>query len=131
MSAEAMGKTAVSRPRLWFGMFGGILAWTAHLMGAYLIGEFGCVGDKPHAMFAGLPVVTWLALGLTVLTFGAACAATWVAYRSGQKLDTDPANPDPELPKPSLANAGLYLSGVSAFIILIESIPILYYFRDC
>ncbi len=131
MSATEIARNGVGQNRLWFGLLGGPLAWTAHLMFAYVISEFGCLTAGGKATFAGLTVVTWLVLALTALTLALAAGAARVAYRSGQALPGTEADTDAQPPKRSLADAGLYLSGTSAFVILVESLPILYYLRDC
>jgi hypothetical protein len=121
----------VGRGRLWFGLLGGPVAWTAHLMFAYVIGEFGCLSPAGKATFAGLTVVTWLVLALTAVTFLLAVGAAWVAHRCGRHFPGADADTGAQSPKRYLADAGLYLSGTSAFIILVESLPVLYYLRDC
>jgi hypothetical protein len=131
VSTTEIAGDGVGPGRLWFGLLGGPVAWTAHLMLAYTIGEFGCLSPGGKAMLAGLTVVTWLVLALTALTLALAVGAAWVAYRIGQRLSGAAEDTSAQPPKRYLADAGLYLSGTSAFIILVESLPLLYYLRDC
>jgi hypothetical protein len=57
---------------LWYSLTGGLAAWTAHLLGSYLLADLGCVADTD---------ALWL--GRHVLTVGAVVAvtATLVAAR--------------------------------------------------
>jgi hypothetical protein len=131
MNTTAANGAGVGRGRLWFGLLGGPVAWTAHLMLAYAIAEFGCVGSAPHSTLLGLTAVTWGVLAVSAATLAAAVAATLVAHRSRERAP-EPADPNADGPPAGyLAGAGLYLSGFSAFVILVQSVPILYYLRDC
>jgi hypothetical protein len=129
------GDGAVSRRALWFGLLGGALAWTAHLMFAYAIAEFGCVGGWGHGGYLDISLVAWLEVLLTVVTAAVAAAATFVAYRcylssatapldsaaSGSARDTDRYT----------AYVGLLSGSLFFFVILFESIPIFFYLRHC
>jgi hypothetical protein len=118
----------VSRGALWFGLFGGALAWTAHLMFAYAAAEFGCVGRLGERGYLGVSAVAWLVLALTAAATLASAAATAVAYRSPRRLQSGQAGQDAER---YTAWAGLLTSGLFTFIILFESIPIFYYLHAC
>jgi hypothetical protein len=121
----------VGRGRLWFGLLGGPVAWTAHLMLAYAIAEFGCVSPFGHRELLGLTAVTWGLLGVSAVTLAVAVAATRVARRARESAP-EPGGPHADGPPTGyLAASGLYLSGFSAFVILVQSVPILYYLRDC
>jgi hypothetical protein len=122
----------VNRGALWFGLLGGAFAWLAHLIFAYLVAEFGCVGRWDEQSYLGVSVVAWLVIALTAATTLAACAATAVAYRSHRLLrssaDHHSANPAAER---DTAWYGVLTSGLFVFVILFESIPILYYLKSC
>lgn len=66
---------------LWFGVLGGALAWTVHLLAAWSIGELVCAAGS--AEVAGVPLR--YVIGLTVLIPAAAAVAalavTWLAWR--------------------------------------------------
>ena len=131
MSTEAK-EVKVSRGALWFGLFGGGIAWTAHLMFAYAAAEFGCVGRLGERAYLGISIVAWLELALTVATALASGAAMAVAYRSHCRLRTIAQEPDSaRAAERYTARAGLLTSGLFTFIILFESIPIFYYLRNC
>src|SRR5687768_10869842 len=122
----------VSRGALWFGLLGGAVAWTVHLMLAYAAAEFGCVGRLGERSYLGISLVAWLELALTVATTMAAGAATVVAYRSHRRLRSDDAEEDAAgAAERYTAWAGLLTSALFTFIILFESIPILYYLHSC
>ena len=118
------------RSKLWFGLFGGALAWTAHLMLAYLIAEFGCVGQLGERDYLGLSLVAWLELALTALTTLAAAAATTIAYVQHRRLQASQAT-NGDTTALTTAWLGLLTSGLFTFIIVFESIPILYYLQSC
>lgn len=121
----------VSRPTLWFGLLGGGVAWTAHLVVAYVVAEFGCVGGLGSRSFAGLSWVAWLEIAITALTTIVAAAATAVARRSQRIIATRAEDQLAAAFEAHTARAGVLTSGLFTIIILFESIPILFYLRDC
>lgn len=121
----------VSRGALWFGLLGGAISWTAHLILAYAVAEFGCVGQLGERGYLGVSTVAWLELSLTVVTTLVAGTATVVAYRSHRRLRSRDADDAAEAAERYTAWAGLLTSGMFTFIILFESIPILYYLHSC
>lgn len=125
-------RAGVSRGALWFGLFGGAGAWTAHLMLAYAAAEFGCVGRLGERVYLGITMVAWLVLALTVVTTLTSGAATVVAYRSHRRLRSEEAEEDAAgAAERYAARAGLMMSGTFTFVILFESIPVLYYLHSC
>ena len=58
----------VSRGALWFGLFGGAIAWTVHLMFAYAAAEFGCIGRLGERGYLGITLVphAGVAIGLVL-----------------------------------------------------------------
>jgi hypothetical protein len=132
--STAAQEVEVSRGRgaLWFGLLGGAIAWTAHLLLAYVAAEFGCVGRLGERGYLGITPVAWLEAGLTLATALVSGAATVVAYRSHRRLRCDAEQADPTVvAEQYTARAGVLTSGLFTFIILFESIPILYYLHDC
>jgi len=130
---SAGGRRAeVSRGALWFGLLGGAVAWTAHLMLAYATAEFGCVSRLEEYAIREISAVAWLLLLWTVVTTLVAAAATVVAYRCYDRLRSAAAAGDSvanvEL---SLARVGLLTSGLFTFVILFESLPIVFYLHHC
>lgn len=125
------GTGEVSRGALWFGLFGGALAWTIHLMFAYVAAEFGCVGGYGEAGYLGISVVAWLVLALTVATMTVSGAATLVAYRSHRRMRSAEDEREAEAAMRHAAWTGFLTSGLFTLIIFFESIPILYYLHRC
>lgn len=122
----------VSRMALWFGLFGGAMAWTIHLMLAYAAAEFGCVGRLAESSYLGISMVAWLELALTAAMTLTSAAATAVAYRSYRRLrSNEPEENHVVAAEQHTAWAGLLTSGLFTFIILFESIPILFYLQSC
>ncbi len=128
MSTAASEEPVGRRGQLWFGLLGGAVAWTAHLMLAYLIAEFGCLTAAGHRAYLGLTAVTWAVLGVSAATLLVALAATLVAERNRRRL---PPYEGDARPGAYVAYAGVILSGMFSFVILVESLPILFYLRDC
>lgn len=125
-------EVTVSRGALWFGLFGGALAWTVHLMLAYATAEFGCVGRLAEQSYLGITLVAWLEVALTLATALTSAAATVVAYRSHRRLSSDPARADAATTAECYtAWAGVLTSGMFTFTIFFQSIPILYYLNRC
>lgn len=120
----------VRRGALWFGLFGGAVAWTIHLMFAYAIAEFGCVGWSHDRLVLGLTRVAMLEILLTLVTAGAGALATFVAWKSLRQLPAE-ADASETRSERSTAWIGVLTSGTFTFVILFESIPILFYLRDC
>ena len=130
-SLDNRERTGVSRGWLCFGLLGGLVAWTAHLMFAYVIAEFGCLSPSMKETFLGLTAVAWSLLVLSVVTLVIAAYATLVARRVRRTPGVKTFGDEDEPAEDYVARAGMILSGLSTFIILIESIPILYYLHDC
>src|ERR671914_353747 len=103
----------VSRGALWFGLFGGAIAWTVHLMLAYAAAEFGCVGRLGERGYLGITQVAWLEAALTLATALVSGAATVVAYRSHRRLRSLAAQEDATVAaERSTAWAGVLTSGL-------------------
>lgn len=121
----------VGRPALWFGLLGGASAWTAHLLLAYAVAEFGCVSGLGELLYLGISIVAWLEIAVTVLTALTAAAAAILAHSRHRILRSQnlaEAGPGAE---EYIARAGFITSSIFTFIILFESIPIVYYLRTC
>ena len=122
----------VSRASLWFGLFGGAIAWTIHFLSAYVVAEFGCVGRLGERSFGNISLVAWLELALTAVGVLVAAAATAVAHRSQRRLQASATASDSSgEAERYTARAGLLTSGIFTFVILFESIPIFFYLRSC
>lgn len=132
MLATTATNGEVSRPSLWFGLFGGAMAWTIHFMSAYVVAEFGCVGGLGERSYWNISLVAWLELILTVTAVLVAAVSTAVAYRSQLRLPsgTDGAGTAQQAERYA-ARAGLLTSGIFTFVILFESIPIFFYLHRC
>lgn len=119
-----------SRFRLWFGLFGGAVAWTIHLLLGYGIAEFGCVSSFRHARFLGIAGVAWGILAMTALTLILAVGALLVAWRSKQSLLAEIRQQEEE-PEEFMTRAGWITSVVFIAIIVAQTLPVLYYLRSC
>lgn len=132
-SAAAPGATLngeASRFRLWFGVLGGAVAWTIHLLAAYAIAEFGCVSAFRDARFLGITGVAWAILALSVVTFVLAVGALLIARRSQRLLLAEIREKEDE-PEEFMARVGFITSVVFVAIIVAQTVPVLYYLRSC
>jgi hypothetical protein len=124
----------INRAALWFGLLGGGVAWTGHLLSAYLIGEFGCVSGLGERHIQGVTVVAWLVLAASLAALLLAGAATLIAYRTRERLAGEPQPDcagDESNPGLEMAHTGLVASTWFVLIIAVETIPIFYYLRHC
>ncbi len=132
---NALGSSAtVHRPTLWFGLLGGALAWTAHLMFAYAAAEFGCVSGWGRGRYLDVSFVAWLEVALTAVTATIAAASTFVAYRYHRRLATlqiASAEVSAHATQRYIAFVGLLAGSLFFVAILFESIPIFFYLRHC
>jgi hypothetical protein len=123
---------AVSRFRLWFGVFGGAVAWTIHMLLAYGIAEFGCVSSFRDARFLGITGVAWGILAMTALTLILAVGALLIARRS-ERCCWWPicAGKRRTNRRSSWPASDWITSVVFVAIIVAQTLPVLYYLRSC
>ena len=124
--------TGVSRRSLRFALLGGGVAWLAHLVLAYAIAEFGCIAGLGHVHWAGLSVVSWMLLVMTLLTLGLALAATAVAWRNRRRLLREWGHrSESHEAEDFTARLALVSNAVFVGVIVVQSVPIFYYLREC
>jgi hypothetical protein len=110
---------------VWFGLFGGAAAWSVHLLSASAIAEWGYYAGLSQVKWLGLNAIEWLILGVTVTTLAISAAATWVAYRAaGRVRRTDGGESHNTCL--FLTYAGIATSGTFMFIILAQSVPLIF-----
>lgn len=134
MTQQQAGRTtSINRTSLWFGLLGGGVAWLFHFLSAYLVAEFGCMTRLSQMMFLGLTAVAWLIIGLSILWTAVAAAATWVSWQSAQGTTALEMESDGNTSAtgPHIARVGFYTSALFTLIIIVESVPIFFYLRDC
>jgi hypothetical protein len=115
---------------LWFGLLGGAFAWLLHLVTAWALAEFGCVGGLGQTSWFGISAVAWWAIVLTVVTeliALAAFAVAWFVRPSSANCDEEAAFES----RRGAARAGILTSGLFALAIVFESIPLVYYVQGC
>ena len=138
MSTATLATERTSRLTLSFVLLGGAVAWTAHLLLAYAIAEFGCVaglGKPPGPM--GITIVSWMLLAMSAVMVALAAWALAISYRI--RREAAPAAPAaPEAPDADeratavyVGRFGLITNGLFLFIILIQSVPIFFYLGAC
>lgn len=137
------GSGDVSRLALWFALLGGAFAWLFHLLLVYAISEWGCVKWPDSFDFLGITVTSWLCILASVATAAPAFYATWVGMRVEKRLrqgvrdeaEDDADSPDDveKIRESDILNARIatIMSGLFAFVIVIESIPTFYFLQNC
>jgi hypothetical protein len=124
--------TPVSRLSLRFATLGGGIAWLAHLVLAYVVAEFGCVSGLGRVQWQGLSVVTWMLLGMTVLTLGLALAATLVAWRNRRRLlRAWGERSESHEAEDFTSRLAFITDALFVGIIVVQSVPILYFLPAC
>lgn len=120
-----------SRAALWFGLLGGAVAWLLHLLTAYAVAEFGCVGTLGQQAYRGISLVAWSVIAVSLLLGIVSATATVVALRlyvaHAANPDTDPVQAAERM----TAWVGGCSSGIFTLAIAFESIPLWYYFQGC
>jgi len=127
----AANKNPVGRWELRFAILGGGIAWTLHLLLAYVVAEFGCIAGLGQVSFLGLNVVSWLLFLVTIPTLGMGLAATYVSWRCHSKAEKALAAQADLAGENFVAYTGLISNLIFVFIIVVQTIPIFYFLREC
>lgn len=121
-----------SRGAVWFGAAGGGVAWTSHLMLAYLVSEFGCVAGLGELTFLNVTAVAWSILAVSAAALACAIAAAVVAgrvkSRLGARIDQDPGSAGAI---GDLTGTASVLNVLFTLIIAGQTLPILFYLGHC
>ena len=130
----AIAEMDLDRPRTWrrwFAFLGGGVAWTAHLLSIYAIGEFGCVSGIDRTLYRGVSAVAWMILISSVLTLALAGAAAFIGYQDVSR-DAKLEAPVPEDEGGQyLSKFGFILNTLFALIIIVETLPVFAYLDGC
>ena len=124
----------IARPRTWrrwFAFLGAGVAWTAHLLSIYAIGEFGCVSGLDRITYWSISAVAWMIMIVTVLCLLPSVAATLIAYRDKRRDAEREAAASEDEGGQYLSSFGFILSGLFTLIILVESLPVFAYLHGC
>jgi hypothetical protein len=130
MTTELSRDGTVARGALWFGLMGGAVAWLAHFLAAWLIAEFGCIMAAGRPPVAFISTTAVLLIVATVICLAAALAATVVGHRAGRSLREEGAGSDDRVSY-FMAKGGAISSGLFAFFIAVQSIPIFFFLDHC
>jgi hypothetical protein len=116
-----------------FNLAGGGGAWLLHLLLSYVAAEFGCLAGLGQVKVAGLTVVAWLLLTLTVVMLAVASAAVVVSWQLGRHRPGDDTTRLAEARQAQRFSGrlGLVANSVFMLIIAIQSVPIFYFWRGC
>lgn len=130
---EPDNRNGVTDRSLWIGLLGGGVAWLLHLLGSYGVAEFGCVSRFSAVKFAGFSGVAWLEAGVSLAAVALAVAASLVSHHCRRKLasaSTGQAG-DADDARTFMAQSAVVASWLFVFIILVQSLPFMFYLREC
>jgi hypothetical protein len=122
----------INRTALWYGALGGMLAWTLHILLAYLIAEFGCETGQDAHVYAGVMLPAWLLLGMSAIMIVLSAGSTASAYACLRRIRA--SNSDDTLRSESqhyLARAGVISGALFTLIIVVQTIPTFFYLSGC
>jgi hypothetical protein len=125
--------TGASDTALWFGLFGGAVAWLLHLILAWGIAEFGCVSRFHESKWLGLTAVAWAGLVMNLSMLALAGMSLWVSQRNDHhlhQLSTAENQPSADS-RQFIARSGVLANWVFVFIIVVQSLPFLFYLGNC
>jgi len=119
------------RMLLWFATTGGSGAWLAHFALIWLISEFGCIANFDRHLFGPLSAVSLLIILATLLMAAVGSFATLAAYSLKKRL----ASPSrgSQLARSRRESMEMWFLANASFviIILVQSIPVLYFLETC
>jgi hypothetical protein len=110
------------RAMIWCGLWGGGCAWFAHLLGAWMFAEFGCLSGMGLPGPAGISQVAWLVLGISALCMALAGAAAVLSRRCGRITDETGRFAE---------RYGVWVNGLFMLIIAAQTAPVFFYLKDC
>lgn len=111
------GITLQQKRHLWLGLLGGPLVWATYFTIGYFFVEASCRASAGSTII-GLPGPAVIVVALTIVSFILVLASGRLAYQQWRQ----PAGPEYGR---FMAEAGLFTSGLFAFVILITGIPAL------
>lgn len=114
--------------RLWVGLLGGATAWFIRFLLVYGVSEWRCTGMGEETYFFGIASTAWILLGITLLLVA---FAIWSVLVARATLRAVHARNEARGASLFMARTGIFLSGLFAFIMIVESIPILFLGRLC
>lgn len=118
---------------IWFGALGGAVAWFLHLVLAYVIAEFGCVSGLGKEEWIGISVIAWLGIMVSGLMIAGALIASGAAMKSQRRWSLVHRSNQDVLGNGQefLAKSGVISNLLFGFIILVQSIPFVFYLHGC
>ena len=122
----------VRRGVLWFALLGGGVAWTLQLLLAYAVSEFGCLSGMGATSVAGLTLIAWLLIAVSVGALALAASAALTAAGIRRRL-RESRRDDAEAVRTAAFSGDLALVTNLVFILVIlaQSVPIVFFLRTC
>ncbi|MBI4497552.1 MAG: hypothetical protein HY689_06635 [Chloroflexi bacterium] len=119
MTTTQQPQASRSRWLLWFGLFGGHLAWTSQLVVNYYLASLVCLPQAPDFSVLGMNGYVLLMTLVSMTTGGIALAATVVAFRRWRRNGDAPRwEAEPARWPGFVALAGFLLSGLFFIVIV-------------
>lgn len=126
-------RTALSLHSLWFGVLAGPIVWSLYFLAGYGLSEVACRLRLLESPMMGLTALSLLILLLTLVALIVTLSAGFVAYRNWRHvnragLSSSSAAGSHRLDRDSgqfMALAGLMLSALFSFLILVTGLPVL------
>jgi hypothetical protein len=121
----------VTRRMLWLGLWGGGVAWLAHLLLCWVIAEFGCISLFRQYYLLGLTGISWLIFLVSGLAVLGAAYPTVLAWRVETRLRQSGKVEGEDANDLFVARAGWITSGLFLLVIVVQIIPIFFYLKEC
>lgn len=118
-------------------LFGGAICWTIQLLFAVFISEWGCISGMGDFRLFGVTAIAWSVIAVSLLTMALTGWAMRLSLGSCRRQSRSAAESDSEdfaAERESaryLAQVAVWSNGLFLFIIVAQTIPILFYLTEC
>lgn len=130
MTVQHQARPPVSPLALWGGLLGGAVAWTVHLIGMWVVAEFGCVAARGGD--GGVITLTYVLLSvLSLLCLAGAGLAAFVAWRSERQIAASGEDAPGRDTGLFMARTGIIANGLFALVIVSQTVPLFFFASRC
>ncbi len=123
----------MSRIAAVLSLIGGGIGWGLHLLLAWVISEFGCIAGWGDRSVGPITMVSLSILIATVISAGIAAAAVMVAMKAsrGSGVTSGDHAVVAAENKGFISRFSFIMNMIFLFIILVQSIPVFFYLKEC